>query len=92
MYLNNNILACQARVNSQYYFTSSSSHLTVGKLMGNPIVSWTSNNCYIQCLLTTGNNWIQFCTNNITTDAKVLCTAGKSGTPNVSNLNNTTSS
>ena len=63
------------------------SQLTVGKLSGNPIVSWTSNNCYIQCLSTTGNNWIQFHANSTVTDAQILCTAGTSGTANVGNYN-----
>ena len=49
VYSNNNLLATQAWVNSKYYLTSSPPQLTLGKLMGNPIVSWTSNNCYIQC-------------------------------------------
>ena len=56
----------------QYYLTSSPPQLTVGKLMGNPIVSWTSNNCYIQCLSTTGNNWLTFCANNTVSDGTVL--------------------
>ena len=55
--------------------------------MGNPILSWTSNNCYIQALSTTGSNWLTFHANNTTTDAQILCTAGVSGTPNVGNLN-----
>ena len=87
IYSNNNILATQSWVNSQYYLTASPSQLTVGKLMGNPIISWTSNNCYIQALSTTGNNWIQFRAYNTTTDAQILCTAGSYGTPNVGNLN-----
>ena len=41
----------------------------------------------MQCLLTIGNNWIQFCANNTPTDAQILCTAGTSGTANAGNLN-----
>ena len=55
--------------------------------MGNPIISWTSNNCYIQCLSATSNNWIQFYANNTATVAQILCTAGTSGVGNTGNLN-----
>ena len=39
VYSNNNLLASQTWVNNQYLLTSSPSQLTVGKLIGNPIVS-----------------------------------------------------
>ena len=61
--------------------------MSVGTLMGNPIVSYANANCYIQCLSATGNNWIQFHANNTTTDAQILCTAGTSGGSNTGNLN-----
>ena len=79
VYTNNNLLASQSWVQSQNYLTSSPSSLTVGTLMGNPIVSYANSNCYLQCLSATGNNWIQFPANNTTTDAQILCTAGTSG-------------
>ena len=86
MYSNNNILASETWVNNQYYLTSSPSQLTVGKLMGNPIVSWASKYCYIQCLSTTGNNWLTFRANNTITDGTILCTPGTSGVGNSGTL------
>ena len=80
------LLASQNWVNLNF-LTTSPSQLTVGKLIGNPIISYTNANCYIQALSATGNNWIQFRAFNTTTDAQILCTAGSYGTPNNGNLN-----
>jgi len=55
--------------------------------MGNPIISWLSNNCYIQALTTNGNNTITFCANNTVTDAQISCDPGTSGVTNTGNLN-----
>ena len=46
-----------------------------------------STNCYIQCLSTTGSNWVQFCANNIPADAQIVCTPGMSGVVNSRTLN-----
>ena len=80
------LLASQTWVNLNF-LTTSPSQLTVGKLMGNPIISWLSNNCYIQALTTNGNNTITFCANNTVTDAQISSDPGTSGVTNTGNLN-----
>ena len=54
---------------------------------GNTIVSYTNNNCFIQCLSATGNNWLCFRANNNITDSTILATPGTLGAANSGNLN-----
>ena len=68
LYLVEGLVASQTWVNN-IFLTTNLTQLTVERLIGNPIVSYTTTTCFIHCLLTTGNNWIQFGAYNTVTDA-----------------------
>ena len=54
--------------------------------MGNPILSYTSCNCFIQGLSTTDTNSITFRAYNKVTDAHIVCSQGSSGVANSGTL------